>query len=82
MNPIPVSDFLLITSKYGKVDGKSHFDSEEDLVHDIFPDRILFCTNFMELILVKTSSIKPENTLPLNFYNRLINHAQNVPFCV
>ncbi|MCX2454228.1 hypothetical protein OQX61_23355 [Pedobacter sp. PLR] len=48
MNPIPVSDFLLITSRYGKVDGKSHFDSEEDLVHDIFPNRILFYTNFMD----------------------------------
>lgn len=48
MNPINLSNFLLITSKYGSEQGATHFDKEEDLIHDIFPDRIIFNTNYVD----------------------------------
>lgn len=48
MNPITIPDFQLITSKYGKEQGQAYFDARESLVHDIFPDRIVFYTNFLD----------------------------------
>lgn len=48
MNPITLSNFQLITSKHGKEEGQAYFDAKESLVHDIFPDRIKFYTNFLD----------------------------------
>jgi hypothetical protein len=48
MNPVTLSDFQLIISKYGKEKGQAYFDPNESLTHDIFPDRIVFYTNFLD----------------------------------
>lgn len=48
MNAITLSNFQLITSKYGRETGQAYFDEEESIAHDIFPDRIVFYTNFLD----------------------------------
>lgn len=48
MNPITTSEFQLITSKYGTEEGQAYFDAEESIAHDIFPERIIFYTNFQD----------------------------------
>jgi len=48
MNAINLSSFLLLTSKYGSEEGGVYFDEEESLAQEIFPDRIMFYTNFLD----------------------------------
>ena len=48
MHNIAISSFQVIVSEYGRENGKSHFDAEEEVVHDIFLDRIVLNTNFRD----------------------------------
>jgi hypothetical protein len=48
MNFITLSDFELITSKYGKENGQAYFDANEGLAHDIFSEKIIFYTNYLD----------------------------------
>lgn len=48
MNPITLPNFQLITFTHGSEKGQAYFDAQESLVHTIFPDRIEFCTNFVD----------------------------------
>lgn len=48
MNAINLSSFQLITSQYGSKAGEAYFDEEESLAHDIFDDRIILYTNFVD----------------------------------
>lgn len=48
MNPITLSGFRTITSTYGKAAGQAYFDAEESITHDMYPDRIVFYTNFLD----------------------------------
>lgn len=48
MNSITLANFQLITAKYGSEKGGAYFDEEESLAHDIFADRIVFYTNFLD----------------------------------
>jgi len=48
MNPIDLSSFQRITTAHGALEGAAYFDAEESLVHDVFPDRIVFQTNYLD----------------------------------
>jgi len=48
MNPIDLQSFQRIITAHGEAEGASYFDAEESLVHELFPDRILFQTNYMD----------------------------------
>lgn len=48
MNPIDLLSFQRITTAHGKPEGAAYFDNEESIVHDVFPDRIVFQTNFVD----------------------------------
>jgi hypothetical protein len=48
MNPINLESLQRITAAHGKPEGASYFDAEESIVHDVFPDRIVFQTNFVD----------------------------------
>lgn len=48
MKPIAISSFQIITSKYGSEKGQIHFDAKEEVVHDIFSNRIVLNTNFRD----------------------------------
>jgi hypothetical protein len=37
-----------IINTHGTLEGAAYFDAEESLVHDIFPDRIVFQTNYLD----------------------------------
>lgn len=48
MNPIDALPFQRIVAAHGALDGAAYFDAEEDLVQEIFPDRIVFQTNYLD----------------------------------
>ncbi len=48
MNPVDLSAFQRIISAHGNTEGAAYFDAEESIVHDIYPERIVFQTNFMD----------------------------------
>ncbi|MCJ8203218.1 hypothetical protein [Pseudomonas sp. RGM2987] len=48
MNPIDLPSFQRITNTHGALEGAAYFDAEESLVHDVFPDRIVFQTNYLD----------------------------------
>lgn len=48
MNPIDALPFQRIVAAHGTLDGAVYFDAEEDLVQEIFPDRIVFQTNYLD----------------------------------
>ncbi|WJN61657.1 hypothetical protein [Pseudomonas sp. SO81] len=48
MNPIDLQSFQRITSAHGEFEGAAYFDSEEELAHEVFPDRIVFQTNYLD----------------------------------
>ncbi|WP_053157631.1 hypothetical protein [Pseudomonas sp. Pf153] len=48
MNPIDLLSFQRITTAHGALEGAAYFDAEESLVHDVFTDRILFQTNYLD----------------------------------
>ena len=48
MNPIDLPTFQRITIAHGTPEGATYFDPEESIVHDVFPDRIVFQTNFVD----------------------------------
>ena len=48
MNPIDLLSFQRIINSHGEHEGAAYFDVEEDLAHEVFPDRILFQTNFLD----------------------------------
>ncbi|UZE21777.1 hypothetical protein LOY67_17175 [Pseudomonas sp. B21-056] len=48
MNPIDALPFQRIITAHGALEGAAYFDAEEDLVQEIFPDRIVFQTNYLD----------------------------------
>ena len=48
MNPIDALSFQRIITAHGALEGAAYFDAEEDLVQEIFPDRIVFQTNYLD----------------------------------
>lgn len=48
MNPIDLLSFQRITATHGTLEGAAYFDPEESIVHDVFPDRIVFQTRFLD----------------------------------
>jgi len=48
MNPIDAQSLQRIISTHGKFEGAEYFDVEESLAHEIFPDRIVFQTNYLD----------------------------------
>ncbi|WP_434580720.1 hypothetical protein J3P95_15000 [Pseudomonas sp. Z5-35] len=48
MTPIDPLSLQRIVTAHGKPEGASYFDAEESLVHDIFPDRIMFQTHYLD----------------------------------
>lgn len=48
MNPIDLLSFQRITRAHGKIEGGVYFDAEESLTHEVFPDRIVFQTNYLD----------------------------------
>lgn len=48
MNPIDLLSFQHIINAHGKPEGAAYFDEEESIVHDLFCERIVFQTNYME----------------------------------
>lgn len=48
MNPIDLPSFQRIITAHGALEGAAYFDAEESLVHDVFPDRIVFQTNYLD----------------------------------
>ncbi|SCX51642.1 hypothetical protein SAMN03159507_01311 [Pseudomonas sp. NFACC32-1] len=48
MNPIDPLSFQRITTAHGTFEGATYFDAEESLVHDVFPDRIVLQTNYLD----------------------------------
>ncbi|MBT2339294.1 MULTISPECIES: DUF6630 family protein [Pseudomonas] len=48
MNPIDPLSFQRIITAHGKPEGAAYFDAEESIVHDLFPDRIVFQTNYLD----------------------------------
>jgi hypothetical protein len=48
MNPIDLQSFQRITSAHGELEGAAYFDAEEELAHEVFPDRIVFQTNYLD----------------------------------
>ena len=48
MNPVDLSAFQRIVTAHGNTEGAAYFDAEESIVHDIYPERIVFQTNFMD----------------------------------
>lgn len=48
MNPIDLLSFQRIISAHGEFEGAAYFDTEEELVHEVFPDRIAFQTNYLD----------------------------------
>ncbi|WP_210639355.1 MULTISPECIES: hypothetical protein [unclassified Pseudomonas] len=48
MNPIDPLAFQRIITTHGKLEGATYFDAEESLVHDVFADRIVFQTNYLD----------------------------------
>jgi hypothetical protein len=48
MNPIDPLSFQRITTAHGKPEGATYFDAEESITHDIFPERIVFQTNYLD----------------------------------
>lgn len=48
MNPIAPLSFQRIISTHGEPEGAAYFDAEESLVHEVFPDRIVFQTNYLD----------------------------------
>jgi len=48
MNPIDLLSFQRITTAHGEFEGAAYFDAEESLTHEVFPDRIVFQTNYLD----------------------------------
>ncbi|MHA6788056.1 DUF6630 family protein [Pseudomonas bijieensis] len=48
MNPIDPLSFQRIIAAHGDFEGASYFDAEESLAHEVFPDRIVFQTNYLD----------------------------------
>ncbi|MDO7896056.1 DUF6630 family protein [Pseudomonas citrulli] len=48
MNPIDSLTLQRIIAAHGKPEGAAYFDVEESIVHDLFPDRIVFQTNYLD----------------------------------
>ena len=48
MSPIDLLSFQRITATHGTLAGAAYFDPEESIVHDVFPDRIVFQTRFLD----------------------------------
>lgn len=48
MNPIDPLSFQRITIAHGTLEGAIYFDAEEDLTHEVFPERIVFQTNYLD----------------------------------
>ncbi|MEC5144462.1 hypothetical protein [Chitinophaga sp. 212800010-3] len=47
MPEISREDFNWLTQTYGKTDGYSHIDTEEEVIHEIFHDKILIGSGFL-----------------------------------
>ncbi|MFW9270289.1 hypothetical protein ACLK1G_24245 [Pseudomonas sp. NR3] len=48
MNPIDPLSLQRVITAHGTLEGAAYFDAEESLVHDIFVDRIVFQTNYLD----------------------------------
>ncbi|WP_434702920.1 hypothetical protein J3P85_18490 [Pseudomonas sp. Z1-12] len=48
MNPIDPLSLQRIISAHGDFEGAAYFDVEESLAHEVFPDRIVFQTNYLD----------------------------------
>ncbi|MDG9924444.1 MULTISPECIES: hypothetical protein [unclassified Pseudomonas] len=48
MNPIDRQSFQRIISAHGKPEGAAYFDVAEELAHEVFPERIVFQTNYLD----------------------------------
>ncbi|MFS2161040.1 hypothetical protein ACCD10_27405 [Pseudomonas sp. Pseusp122] len=48
MKPIDLLSFQRITTAHGTPEGAAYFDDEESIVHDVFADRIVFQTNYVD----------------------------------
>jgi hypothetical protein len=48
MNPIDPLSFQRIITAHGHVEGAAYFDAEESLAHEVFADRIVFQTNYLD----------------------------------
>lgn len=60
MNPIDRLSFQRITTTHGALEGATYFDAEESLVHDVFPERILFQTNYLDHTSYEVSLVDGE----------------------
>ncbi|WP_260963143.1 DUF6630 family protein [Pseudomonas citri] len=48
MNPIDLLSFQRITRAHGELEGGVYFDAQESLTHEVFPERIVFQTNYLD----------------------------------
>jgi hypothetical protein len=48
LTPIDPLSLQRIITVHGTLEGATYFDAEESLVHDIFADRIVFQTNYLD----------------------------------
>ncbi|MCW3465491.1 DUF6630 family protein [Chitinophaga nivalis] len=56
---ISQADFIWLTNTYGKAGGYSHIDTKESVVHEIFPDKVLIGTAFLNCASYELSFATP-----------------------
>lgn len=48
MNPIDLQAFQRIIAAHGQAQGQAYFDAENSIVHELYPERIVFQTDYLD----------------------------------